>query len=442
MNKYRRLISNSLTYGLGGILAGSVGFFLMPIYTRIFSPDEYGIIAMLVTLSGMFTILMTMGLNASQSYYFMEAKNKKTAKTEEIVTSILQLKIILSIIMALVISVFSPLLVKFFFKGPIPIGYMYLVVIFTFFAVFAVHSMEIFRLTYGVWNYIFLSLLRLISGAGFILLLICIYDMGIKGYLIGILIGSFIAMVVGLLVTKRYYMYWKKVDRNLWKDFLKFGLPLVPASLIWWVMHASDRWFIMHLISPYALGLYATGAKFILLITLAVEAFRKAWWPLALDMMHKKDSPEFFQRVSLWYLILGSVAAVALTAVSPYLVGFIADKRYFEAWRIIGVLCWYPIFYGFYLISTIGIFKSKKTYIAIVVFALAAIINIILNFILIPIYGLIGAAVATSLSMMIASVISMLISNRYLYVRWQWGWYVTIIAISCTAIFKIMGIYK
>lgn len=442
MNRYKRLLSNSLTYGLGSILSGSVGFLVIPIYTRIFSPEKYGIIAMLITLSSIFTILMTMGLNGAQSYYFMEAKNKKTFKTEQITTSILQLKIVLGIAMVLIISIFSPVFVNFFFKKPIPNAYIYLVALSTFFAIFVTQHTEIFRLTYRVWNYIFLSLLRIILAVGFILLFICIFNMGIKGYFTGLLAGSFIAMVIGFFATKRYYIYWNKIEHSLWADFLKFGLPLVPGALTWWIMHVSDRWFVMNLMSPYDLGLYAIGAKFVLLISLAVEAFRKAWWPLALDATYKKDSPEFFQKISLWYLILGSIAAIVLTGASPYLVGFIADKRYFEAWKIVGILCWYSIFYGFYLISTVGIFKSKKTYITAIIFGSAALINIILNYFLIPIYGLIGAAIATSLSMMIANVISMLISNRYFYIRWQWGWYITIIVISWTATFKIISVYK
>jgi O-antigen/teichoic acid export membrane protein len=245
-------------------------------------------------------------------------------------------------------------------------------------------------------------------------------------------------MIIGWIATKNY-RYFKKLNISLWKNFLAFGVPLVPAGFAIWIMQASDRWFVMKMLGSYELGIYAVGVKFAMLIALAVEVFRKAWWPIAMDLLHKPQASEFIKKISFWYILLGSIASVFLAIIAPYLVKYLVDKEYYESYKIIGVLSWSGIFYGFYLISELGIFKSKKTYYSILTNFIGAILNTVLNYFLIKLYGLIGAAYATIVSLMIANIVGMNISNKFLYVKWQWGWYGIFILISLSVIIYLGG---
>ena len=426
---YKKLLTDSAIYGLGSISIKAIVFFTLPIYTRIFSPDEFGIIEMFTTIGGMLSILMTMGLDSAQSYYFMEAKNKKTYDIKEITASILGLRIVLGIGVIGIVSILSPFILDFAFNTKLPTIYLLMVASSVFFANLISQSLEIFRLMYKPWHYIGLSFVQTVFNISLILYFAYFRNMGVYGYFLGSLMASFIIMFVGWIATKDYRCF-KKLNIGLWKDFLRFGIPLVPAGFIIWVMQASDRWFVMKMLGSYEVGIYAIGAKFAMLITLAVETFRKAWWPIAMDMLHKPEGSEFIRKISFWYMLVGSVTTVVLALVAPYIVKYMVDSKYYESWKLIGILGWSGIFYGFYLISELGIFKSKKTYLSVLTNSVGVVLNIILNYLLISWFGLIGAAYATVISLMTANITGMIISNRFLPVKWQWHYYIFFVGSS------------
>lgn len=320
-----------------------------------------------------------------------------------------------------------------------PVKYLIIVALSIFFANLVSQSLEIFRLIYKPWQYIGLSFLQTILNVGFILYFTYIQKMGIEGYLLGAMIGMFISMIIGWIAT-RDYRYWTKIELGLWKDFLKFGLPLVPAGLMIWIMSASDRWFVMSMLGASEVGLYAVAAKFAMLLALAVEVFRKAWWPIAMDMLHKEEGAEFFRVVSLWYVVVGTIGAMILTVISPYLVEYLTAKEYTESWKLVGILCWGSIFYGFYLLSGLGMFYSKKTHLTIYTYGSGAILNIVLNYFLIPVLGLFGAAFATIMSLLLANIIGMVISNRYYKVDWNWIYMGISISIGMIFILFYIGV--
>jgi len=250
--------------------------------------------------------------------------------------------------------------------------------------------------------------------------------------------GMFIAMFIGWIAT-RDYRYWGKIEFDLWKQFFKFGLPLVPSGIMIWVMSASDRWFVMNMLGSFETGLYAVAAKFAMLMTLVIETFRKAWWPIAMDLLHKEDGAKFFRNISLWYIVLGTIGAMILTIISPYLVSFLTTQEYIQSWKIIGILCWGSIFYGFYLLSGLGIFYSKKTYLTVYVYGSGAFLNIALNYFLVPLLGLFGAALGTIMSLLFANIISMVISNRYYQIDWHWFYMLMSIVLGMIFILYYIG---
>jgi len=158
-----------------------------------------------------------------------------------------------------------------------------------------------------------------------------------------------------------------------------------------------------------------------------------------MDMLHKEDGAKFFRVVSLWYIVLGTIGAMILTVISPYLVEYLTTDEYKESWKIIGILCWGSIFYGFYLLSGLGIFHSKNTYLTIYVYGSGALLNIVLNYILVPILGLFGAALGTIISLLFANIISMIISNRFYKVDWHWVYMGLSIMIGMIFILNYIG---
>ena len=112
-------------------------------------------------------------------------------------------------------------------------------------------------------------------------------------------------------------------------------------------MSSLDRWFVQNFHGQEALGLYALGAKFSMLIALAVEIFRKAWWPIAMDAMHGDDAWSF-RMISRLYLSLGIIVVILITSISPWLVGLLALMHTMQPGQLLvfsdGNLCFTDIF--------------------------------------------------------------------------------------------------
>ena len=182
-------------------------------------------------------------------------------------------------------------------------------------------SVEIFRLLYRPWPYILITLIQTVGSAILVLILVIAAGKGIYGYFLGGLIASsFVAIFSWYLV--REYLDFSVLHKNLWPRLLRFGMPLMPSGLAMYVMSTSDRWFIQYYHGGADLGIYAVGAKFALIMAIAIETFRKAWWPIAMDAMHSHDGPETFRSIGRLFMGVGVASVVYLAFLSPWLVSW------------------------------------------------------------------------------------------------------------------------
>lgn len=410
-DRFKQLGKDSIIYGLGGVLAKGLGFFLLPVYTRIFTPAEYGTIEMLVVINGLLSSLLAMGMDSAQSFYFFEQKESGKTAQARLVTAILQWRLSWGALIVLGAMVFSPLINHWFFNGLLSWKYFAVAFSGALCAQVMAQSSEVFRLIYRPWRFIGITLLNTLLSAGVAITLVVWLDYGILGYFVGMLVGAFFSASFGWWLA-RSFLDWSEWHRDWWPKLLRFGVPLLPAGLAMYVMNTSDRWFISYYHDETALGIYAVAAKFAMLISLAVTTFRQAWWPVAMDAMQSHDGPELFRTIGQAYLGLGSAGVLILTALSPLLVQLFTGPAFHNAYPMVGALAWYAIFYGFFLIGSAGIWKREKTIWTTVSMAFAACLNILLDYLWVPIYGAMGAAVATSVSFLVWNVIALLISER------------------------------
>jgi O-antigen/teichoic acid export membrane protein len=434
ISRLRQLGKDSLVYGVGGIVSRGAGFLLIPIYTRVFSPEEYGTIEMLNVLSLFLGALLAMGMDTAQGFFFFEQKKHGQEAQAKIISAILQWRLIwgTAIVIAAII-IWSPLNYLFFNQQ---LTWIYFGLSFTgiFFFQIMTQSVEVFRLLDRPWSYIGLELGQTLLTAALILVLVLGFDLGILGFLWGVLIGAFVSTIMGWW-SIRNYVYWSGDCRNWWRRLLKFSAPLVPNMIFIYLLNTCDRWFVSHYNGQAALGLYAIGAKFALLVYFAANMFRLAWWPVAMDAMHSEEGPELFRTIARLYLGAGAIFVVLITVMSPYILNWFTTVVYLPAYPIIGILSWYAVFYGFYLIGAAGILKSEKTFISPFLIGTAVLCDIILNLLLVPRYGGVGAAIATSTSFGIWIILAVIISEKL------WPVHHRFFLLSCQVITGIIGSY-
>lgn len=409
--KFRQLGKDTIIYGLGGAVAKGIGFFLMPVYTRIFKPVDYGTIEMLTVLASFLSAFMVMGMDSAQTYYFFEQKDQGTKAQAKVISAILQWRLAWGTICVVVAMLFAPLLNSFFFHGEITWHFFAVAFSAALFSQIMTQSAEVFRLLYKPVKYLSITLAHTLASAAIALTLIIIFDKGVIGFFMGSLFSSIGVALWGWWLI-RDYLDWSAWHTDWWPRLLRFGAPLMPAAFAMYILTTSDRWFITSLRGSEELGLYAVGAKFALMSVLAVQTFRLAWWPVAMDAIRGDEGKLLFRAIGRLYMGLGVAGAVFLTAIAPLLVHILAAPEYFNAYPIVGVLAWYPIFYGFYVIACCGIWKAEKTGWVPLLMAAAAILNIGLNAWWVPIYGGVGAAAATSVSFFVWNILVLYVSER------------------------------
>ena len=438
---FKQIGRDSLIYGIGGVLAKGIGFFLLPVYTRIFTPAEFGTMQMLVVLNSFLGSLLVMGMDTAQSFYFFEQKKQGQRAQARVVTSILQWRITWGSGIVLFAPLISPLLNRYLFDGQLSWEYFAIAFVGALFAQLMSQSVEVYRLLYRPWSYISITLGQGLCSAGIAIILIIGLGFGILGFFIGILSGSILAAMFGWWRI-RNYLDFSGWHRQWWPRLIRFGAPLVPAALAMYVLTTSDRWFINHFNGQEALGLYAVGAMFAMLIGTAVTTFRKAWWPVAMDALQSEDGPALFRTIGRLYLGVGAAGIVFLTALSPLLVRCFTASAFHAAYPVVGVLAWYSLFYGFQLIAAGGIWKKEKTSWVPILMGTAALLNIALDAWLVPKHGAMGAALATSISFAIWNILTIIICERLWRVKYAYGILALQIIIGASACYVILEMFK
>ena len=407
----KQLGKDTVIYGIGTTLARGVSFFLLPVYTRIFTPAEYGTIEMLTIITSFLSTITMMGMNSAQSMFFFREAKKGIKKQAQLVSAILQWRLIYGSSLVLVATLLSPLLNNLLFKGDLKWEYFAIAFLGCLLSQIMNQSAEIFRLIYRPWGYIGLTLSQSLISASSILILILVFNRGILGFLMGTTLSFGIVAMIGWLGV-RNYLDFGQLHLNWWPELFRFGAPLVVDSMGSYLMFASDRWFLQFYHGSDTLGVYAVSTKFAMLFGLLIEIFRRAWWPIAMELMQDENGPNTYRFISRIYTAFASAGVIGITFLAPWLVGWFAGPDYQKAFRIIGILTWQSLFYGLYMIVALGIWKAEKTYITAGVMSGAALLNILFNFLLVPSLAGLGAALSTSVTFFLWIIISALISMR------------------------------
>jgi O-antigen/teichoic acid export membrane protein len=205
------------------------------------------------------------------------------------------------------------------------------------------------------------------------------------------------------------------------KEMLRFGLPLVPAGLGVWIMTMADRYFLQFLSTPQELGLYSLGYKFGMVVQgLIVGPFMLAWGPFFWSVAKEKDARDIYSSVLTYFTLVAMAVALVLSVLSKQALEVMAAPAFYGAYTVIPLIALSYVLYGCYLILPVGINLERKTKYLAAIVGVGAVVNLGLNYLLIPRYGMMGAAVATLIAYLLLPVGSYFVSNRYYPIRYEW----------------------
>jgi len=391
----KQLAAESIIYGISGTVAKSIGFFLIPIYTRIFSPADYGIIALITTLTGLLGMLVVLGLDNSSARWFYDTDEVRNRK--HTISSWFWCQLSVSCIFALGLLLFASHISALLLKSEEHAILICLAAITIPLRTFSKVLGNWLRYQRCAWTTTIFSTASSLGTIGIIVLFVVVLRWGLFGIYSANLIAAILIAIAAISILKTWispaYLSWVRL-----KEMLEYGLPLVPAAIASWVTISSDRFILQMFHDNSEVGLYSVAATIASGVALITGAFRMAWGPFAFSIYREKESIDVYSEVLSLYALFGCLLGTIVSLFSPLLLRVLTTHEYFQAASCIPFLAFSFIIIGSTYIVAIGsgIVKRSKP-IAIGIF-IGATVNIILNFVLIPRYGKEGAAIATLVS--------------------------------------------
>lgn len=399
------LFKNTAIFTLGNIATKLISFFLLPLYTNILSTSEYGIIDLVVTVCTLVVPILTLNVMEAVMRF-----NLDEGADRERITKSGMLVILGGIVVGLVLLPISSL---FSLLTDIKI-YVYLYCITSALSQFLLCDLRGKELLvyYSVGN-----VLNTLCIAFFNIIFLVYLKIGIKGYFLAYIIANSIVSIYAFIAGKTYKAFNSKVDYCVLKEMLKYSIVLIPNSFMWWIMNSSDHIMVTSMIGAAANGVYAISYKFPTLITVIVGIFNQAWSYSAIKEKDSEDVEIYTNKV--FKDMIGVVMLVGLgmmTFIKPFLRVYVS-KEYFEAWKYTPFLIIGCVFMtlGTFMSTSYTAHKDSKGFLASA--SVGAVLNILLNFILIPHWGVYGAAFATCISYI--AVFTFRVFNTRKYIRYH-----------------------
>jgi len=419
--KLKELTKDTAIYGISTMFGRFLNFLLVPFYTNVFLPAEYGVVNILYAYLAIFNIIFIYGMDSAFLKYSAfkdigdDKENFSTPYISVFITSIIFVSLI------------------FLFKNPIAVfleintDKIYLIILSAFILFFDANVVIPFlklRLERKVKLF---SLLRVVNISINIILnvfLIVKLKWGIEAIFVSNLVASVFTLIFIIpTIAKNFRFCFHKV---LFKRLLKFGLPYLPAGIAVMLVQVIDVPIMQKLTDLKTVGIYKANYKLGIFMMLFVNMFQFAWQPFFLNNAKEENAKELFSKVLTYFTIVGSVLLILLSLFISDIVeinfgGFsIIGSNYWAGLYIVPVVLLAYLFNGLYVVFSAGIYIEEKSMYAPVVAGLGAITNIVVNYFLIPYLNIMGAALATLASYVVMAAGYYFVTQKYYKINYEY----------------------
>lgn len=420
MNKSLRAILSlswqSIAYGIGILGSQLIIYVTLPFLTRYMPQEEYGVISIITALYALLNTLTNAGLPAATYRFYNDSQDEQDRRL--VLGGSQLLFLLFAAVPALAILIF-PRATSLLILGSDQFAPVLQVVAgFLIFDTFDTYGTVILRIQVRPLVSSAHSLILITCKMGLSLLFVIQYDMGAFGYWLGQLVGEFIGVLIMVWLVRKSLVF-KISWIRLW-DLMKFGLPLLPATFSTTLLKLSDRYIVGSLAGLDQAGIYDVGYKIGSIILVLIAPFRAAWTPFAFSISGKSEATRIYRNV-LTYLTAGcSFLILGVYAFRSEFIQIMAPASYSSAANVVGWVAVSQLFYTVYLVFSIGPMIKKQTHQLAWIAIASGLTNLLLNFILIPGMGIMGAALATFVGYGLLAVLSFFAARRSFEIKIDW----------------------
>ncbi len=421
-DKIKNLSKDTLIYGTNTIIGRFLGFFLVPFYTNKFLPEEYGIITIIYSYIAILNVFFSIGL---ESGYMKFASTREVGTEKQNFSTPYIIVLFNSFLLSCLIFFFSSELTSVF---QIDSSYGYLIkysAVILFFDTIVLIPFALLRLNNKAKSFAGIKITNIVLNVLLNIILISFFNLGIEAVFISNLIASLVTFILLLPLLKKNFSF--SINKDLLKELLKFSLPWIPAGIAANLVQIIDRPILKYLTDDKIVGIYTANYKLGIFMMLVVSMFEFAWRPFFLNNASEPDAKKIFSKVLTIFVLFCSVVFLIISFFIEDIVKMnlpfnyhLIGKAYWEGLEIVPVILFAYILYGIYINFMAGIYIEKKTKYLPLITGAGAIANIVSNFILIPEYSYMGAAISTLISYAVMMTGIFLVSQKYYKVNYEY----------------------
>lgn len=425
-------------YSVGNFIIRSISFLLLPLYSNLLSTTEFGDYALLVSMYSIIAVLYQSGMQNALTKYYLENENQVQRK--KIFSSIFNSIVISGILLTCLSIIFSKGISQLILGTQHDsklISIIFIALFFETLSFFPLHLLKTKEKARKVVTYSSVS-----AVINLLLNVVFVYKMrmDIEGIFIAQMLSSLaLTIIVFPSVLPEIQMY---IDKVLLKKMFLFSLPFVVSGLFSSAVDVSDRFILNIFTSKDEVGIYTLSYKIAMIMNVFVISFRTAWIPRALNVYNSQNYSVIFGNTLKKLTSVSLTILLCITLFSPYLFHIrlfgvtILNKNFEPGLVILPYILLGYFFSGLAIFYSLFPFISSKSYYFLYSDLIAFVVNILLNFILIPLVGMVGAAIATTLAYFASALFLFFISRRKINITYPIKNLSTII-ISCLVLLII-----
>ena len=409
LQEIQTAVRHMAVYGIGNLLVKAVGFLMLPFYTHYLGPRDYGILEILDLSMTLFALVLNMGLVPAFLRCYAAAPSPEEKR--RFVSTGCFFGFITGLLTFLMGAGLVRPITHLLFGAAVPATYVLIS-----FAAVVLNYMTTLPRTY----------LRALEASGtyvtfdtisvFALLLLNVFFIAVlKTGLVGVLLSSLIVATLQFAGFSAWTM--SKIGFRFHAPHLSrmlgFGLPLIFSNLGLFVLNFSDRFFLQHLRSLDAVGVYAVGYKFGFMMNyLVVQPFFVMWQSRMYAIHAQPQHPAIFRQIFSLYSLGLIYAGLSMSLFGPEAVRLMVEPKFAASQDVIPIVVLSYVFYGLSYYAQLGMLLTDRTKQVGAIGAATAGLNLVLNYFLIKYFGMLGAAWATALSFACLAGVSYVCSQR------------------------------
>ncbi|GKZ04394.1 polysaccharide biosynthesis protein [Paraclostridium bifermentans] len=423
----KELILNSIILGVGSIGTKLIQMLLIPIFSYMLSPKQYGEIDLIINTSQLIIPIISLGIIEAIFRFTMDSSEDKS--------------FIYSTSMMIIFVGLVVLFITIKLIGIDRYEYISLMFMYTVSNIFYSSNLQFARALEKIKLYMLTTFLVTLVMLLLNILFVVKLHLGVSGYITSSILSNILGILnIFIFSGNLKYFNIKKISIKNSIRLLHYSVPTVVNTISWWITNVSDRYIITFILGVSANGLYSMACKIPSIMSLFTSVFSQAWQISAIKEHQKNDLENFYSEIFNKYAFSLIIATSVIISIIKPVSENILDSNYKNIWIYVPFLIISAKFSA--ISSFVGTIYTarKKNFMVTLSTIIGAVLNIILNIILIPKLGINGASIATLVSYICVVVFRIIDTNKYISLNINYKKYIySVILIILQSILLILN---